>query len=63
MATKRTLWERIFFEAAYTETARLIGYAGIDQPAFWEAAQALVQTHGKPLMMAAVYDRRTLIRK
>ena len=56
MAKTRQLWERLYFDAAYTETARLIGYAGIDQSAFWQAAQALSEKHGKSLMMAAVYD-------
>ncbi len=58
-----TLWRKMFFQEVYTETARIIGYAGIEPFAFWDAAKALNEKHGRQNVQNAVheltrYDRR-----
>jgi hypothetical protein len=48
------LLRRLYHDQAYVETARLIGYAGIEMSAFWDKAKALGIPNNK--LLSAVYD-------
>jgi hypothetical protein len=52
--TTNQLLQRLYFDRAYTETARIIGYGGVEMSAFWEQAKALGVPQGK--LLNAVYD-------
>jgi hypothetical protein len=52
----KPLWEKLYFDEVYAEAARIIGYAGIDSFAFWDAARGLADKHGQQKVMNAVYD-------
>ncbi len=52
--TTNQLLHRLYFDRAFTETARIIGYEGVELPAFWAATKKL----GIPLekLLTAVYE-------
>jgi hypothetical protein len=52
----KRLWQKLYFAEVYAETARIIGYAGTEPLAFWEAARGLADKHGKQKVLNAVYD-------
>lgn len=41
------LWQRLYQDEVYYETARIIGYEGIAPFDFWDAAKPLTEKHGK----------------
>jgi hypothetical protein len=52
--TTKQLLNRLHFDRAYTEAARIIGYGGIEMSAFWKQAKTLGIPHNK--LLSAVYD-------
>ncbi len=61
---ERPLWDLLFFEPAFYEAARIIGYAGIEPFAFWDKAKelGLIEQLGKAQLQQAV-EKLTLWNK
>ena len=52
--SSKGLHHRLYFDAAYTAAARIVGYSGIEMAGFWERAKALNIPSDK--LLSAVYD-------
>ncbi len=52
--TPSQLLNRLYFDRAFIEVARIIGYEGVELVAFWEQAKKLGIPNGK--MLNAVYE-------
>jgi hypothetical protein len=55
MSKDQPLWHRLYFDAAYTEVARLIGYAGFQYRELADKLEPLYRRFGKAKVESVVY--------
>jgi hypothetical protein len=56
MSKDQPLWHRLYFDAAYAEVARLIGYAGFQYRELADKLEPLYQRFGKAKVESVVYQ-------